>query len=411
VPPNYVIVNNSLVSGCYICCDAWMTCGNDTFDNSTAAGDGYGWFTNCIFSSMANIIEDIYDYGPVYVGSHNAFYNTTAFGDTTVSFDGNYQGGPLGNYYLSSSSACIDAGNVTADQVGLYWWTTQTSPSSMEGTSIVDLGYHYPALDGYGNPVETEDDTNYDYVEDPNGSGLPDWWQIEYFGNINQYASELDGLGNTLFYDYTNGVDLSTTVQFTIQVTNNYVSNSYPGLQLNITAGVPFYIAVLVDSTNFGSASWAACTSTNLTVYLGTTEGWHDIWVGLQGVPSNPQQTWEWRRLKYDVTPPQLVITGPTNSTVNVPVIQLTGYSPEALGSYSYDLTNATGLVTNQQVLVLNQFYDTNTEEFTTNYFQCFDVPLTNGLNTFTIHATDLAGKDVYKRQELTLHFLNLLFS
>ena len=30
--------------------------------------------------------------------------------------------------------------------------------------------------------------------------------------------------------------------------------------------------------------------------------------------------------------------------------------------------------------------------EFATNYFQCYDAPLTNGVNSFTFHATDLAG-------------------
>jgi hypothetical protein len=48
--------------------------------------------------------------------------------------------------------------------------------------------------------------------------------------------------------------------------------------------------------------------------------------------------------------------------------------------------------LTNQQILILNQTYNTNSFEFTTNNFQAFDVMLTNGLNTLTLHATDLAG-------------------
>ena len=73
-------------------------------------------------------------------------------------------------------------------------------------------------------------------------------------------------------------------------------------------------------------------------------------------------------------------------------MIQLTGYSPENLSRISYDLTNASGAFNNQQVLVKDQFYDTGTAEFTTNYFQAFDMPLTNGLNVITLHAADLAG-------------------
>lgn len=75
-----------------------------------------------------------------------------------------------------------------------------------------------------------------------------------------------------------------------------------------------------------------------------------------------------------------------------MPTIQLTGYSSETLDGLAYDLTNANGLVTNQPIFITGQNFSTNTWEFTTNVFQGFDMPLTNGLNTITLHATDLAG-------------------
>jgi hypothetical protein len=96
--------------------------------------------------------------------------------------------------------------------------------------------------------------------------------------------------------------------------------------------------------------------------------------------------------LKLDLTAPQLVITGPTSSTVLFPLIQLTGYSPEALSGISYSISNAAGTATGQQAVITGQFYSTNTAEFTTNYFQCYDVPLTSGLNAMTLQAADLAG-------------------
>ena len=49
------------------------------------------------------------------------------------------------------------------------------------------------------------------------------------------------------------------------------------------------------------------------------------------------------------------------------------------------ELLNALGVLTGQA-------FDTNQFDFTTNYFQAYDVPLTNGLNVLTLHATDLAG-------------------
>jgi hypothetical protein len=73
--------------------------------------------------------------------------------------------------------------------------------------------------------------------------------------------------------------------------------------------------------------------------------------------------------------------------------------------SISYDLTNALGVLTNQQVLVLDQFYSTNTWEYTTNTFQAFDIPLTNGLNVITLHATDLAGNVTTTNFSYTLDY------
>jgi hypothetical protein len=66
--------------------------------------------------------------------------------------------------------------------------------------------------------------------------------------------------------------------------------------------------------------------------------------------------------------------------------------SLEQLSCISYDLTNANGLVTNEPVFITDQNFSTNTWESTTNVFQGFDVPLTNGLNVITLHAMDLAG-------------------
>ncbi len=238
-----------------------------------------------------------------------------------------------------------------------------------------------------------------------NGNTTPDWWFWEYFGTTALLDTNLDANGNTLLSDYQNSID-PNIINFTLVVTNNYVNNMSAPVQLNIASGSPSYLAVSVDDTNYvADASWQTYTGTNITAYLGLTEGWHDVWIGLRGLPSKATQTWQYKRLKLDLTPPLLVVTNPTASTVSVPRIQVQGFSPEALSSISYDLTNATGLVTNQQVLVLDQFYSTNTFEFTTNTFQAFDVLLTNGLNTFTFRATDLAGNTTTTNFSFTVDY------
>jgi len=94
-------------------------------------------------------------------------------------------------------------------------------------------------------------------------------------------------------------------------------------VQLNVT-GLPYYVAVLVDDTNFNDAVWSTYSSPNVAVNL-WPQGWHDIWIGLRGHADDASAAvWKWKRLKLDYTLPQLFITGPTNSTVTVPVIQLT---------------------------------------------------------------------------------------
>jgi hypothetical protein len=237
------------------------------------------------------------------------------------------------------------------------------------------------------------------------GNTTPEWWFWEYFGTTNLSDTNLDADGNTLLSDYEDDAD-PNVITFSLAATNNYVNSMSAPVQLNVTAGTPSYYAVSVDDPNYATdASWQGYAGTNLTVFLGSTEGWHDVWIGLKGLPADATQTWAYKRLKLDLTPPQLVITGPTNSTVTQPVIQLTGYSPEQLSGISYDLSNAVANVTNQQVLITDETYSTTTWEFTTNCFQCFDVPITNGVNTFTIHATDMAGNTTTTNISFTLDY------
>jgi len=239
---------------------------------------------------------------------------------------------------------------------------------------------------------------------DDNSDGIPNWWVWKYFGTLDLSATNLDSQGNTLLYDFQNGID-PNIISFSVSSTNQYANTSGAAVQVNVVAGVPSYFAVVLDDTNFTGATWNAYASSNITINLGTNQGWHDVWVGLRGLPPEAQQTWETVRLKLDLTPPLLVITNPTASLVTQPVIQLQGYSPESLASISYDLTNAAGLVTNLQAIVLNKNFDTNTWDYTTNYFQCFDVPLTNGLNIITLHATDWAGNVTTTNFSFTLDY------
>jgi hypothetical protein len=110
-------------------------------------------------------------------GSHNVI--------VTNSF--NWQVGSLGNFYLPTDSTLIDVGSQTADLAGLYHFTTQTNQVE-ETNSVVDIGYHY--------------------VADADWDGLPDAWELEHFGNLNQTgADDFDGDGLSNFLEYVWGHD------------------------------------------------------------------------------------------------------------------------------------------------------------------------------------------------------------
>jgi hypothetical protein len=175
-------------------------------------------------------------------------------------------------------------------------------------------------------------------------------------------------------------------------------------MQIEVNTGNPFYSAVLVDNTNFTEATWSPYTTSDITVNLGASQGWHDVWIGLKGFPQNATQTWQWKHLNLTALP-ILTITNPVVSLVDQPVIQIYGYSQEALASISYDVSNALGLLLNQPSEVTDQYFDKNIFKFTTNYFECLDVPLTNGVNTITIHATDLAGNTTSTNFYFTLDY------
>lgn len=118
-------------------------------------------------------------WGATYSGGHNAYVTNCdtldpiKTGDIILANPLAYQSSFLGHYYQPSDSPLVDAGSTTADQVGLYHYTTQTTQVP-EGVSTVDIGYHYVATDAYGNPLDTNGDGIPDYLEDANGNGIFD---------------------------------------------------------------------------------------------------------------------------------------------------------------------------------------------------------------------------------------------
>lgn len=139
---------------------------------------------DCTFDSTAVSTSDSYSGNPSLTDyDYNAFLygnsRTTPNGthDVIVTNSYNWQSSWFGNYYLPTNSTLINVGWVTADVAGLYHFTTQTN-QTVEGTSLVDLGYHYVATDSSGNPLDTNGDGIPDYISDSNGNGIVDSGEI-----------------------------------------------------------------------------------------------------------------------------------------------------------------------------------------------------------------------------------------
>jgi hypothetical protein len=98
---------------------------------------------------------------------------TVAVSDVMVT-NYNWQTSWFGNFYVPANSPVVNAGSTTADQLGLYHFTTQTNQIP-ETNSVVDIGYHYVATDQYGNPLDSNGDGIPDYLEDPAGNGSGNW--------------------------------------------------------------------------------------------------------------------------------------------------------------------------------------------------------------------------------------------
>jgi len=121
----------------------------------------------------------------------NRFYPTNAADKVLASFV--YRTGPLGEYYHFSNNL-IDAGSRNATNAGLYHYTVTTNQVK-EASSTVDIGFHYVAVNGSGQPIDTDGDGLADYFEDATGDGS---YSAGDLANWNAADTDGDGVNDAM---------------------------------------------------------------------------------------------------------------------------------------------------------------------------------------------------------------------
>jgi hypothetical protein len=166
---------------------------------------------------------------------------------------------------------------------------------------------------------------------------IPASWLAHYFGPNYQnepYAgvtADADGDGFSNLQEYQRGTDPNKIV-FQTSFANDHVNANSVSGGIGVDCGVPAQMAVLVNSTNFTTATWTDYSPT-FSAPLPTTDGKCEVWVGLRGFATDSQQTWDLSIITRDTHPPMVGIISPAPGTTSYPVIQVRGYSPEPLAS------------------------------------------------------------------------------
>jgi hypothetical protein len=150
--------------------------------NNTFYGGGFEFynFYGISWPFYDNLFaETVITQGYPVTNDFNAFYNVAsnlfpAGASNVVLTNLTFQTGALGDFYLATNNVkLLNTGSTNANLLALYHFTTATNQIK-EANSIVDIGFHYVAVDTNSIPFDTDDDGDPDYHEDNDGDGVID---------------------------------------------------------------------------------------------------------------------------------------------------------------------------------------------------------------------------------------------
>jgi hypothetical protein len=173
------------VSYLYVTNNLFWGVSSIVFSTGIHAAASTNW---CVFNNDFDSCSNTVNTNVSITNGCNAYLNCTGYISPTNATDIftnvglAYQTGPLGTFYQPTNSPLINMGSTNANLLGFYHYTVITNMVSgleiKETNSIVDIGYHYVAVDTNGIPIDTNGDGIPDYLEDANGNGLVDSGEI-----------------------------------------------------------------------------------------------------------------------------------------------------------------------------------------------------------------------------------------
>ena len=243
-------------------------------------------------------------------------------------------------------------------------------------------------------------------------SNILDSWMSQNFGHVLEWSSDHTGATNDYDSDGVNNYDEfmagsdPNSFSFTAHFPSLFVNQQTIYGTCAVQGGVPFAMAVLVNRTNVTPGDWLPY-SANFSATLGSTDGAYAVRVLLRGRPADATPVFNDTEITLDRVAPVVVIKNPVaaSATVTRPYLQLLGNANEPLAALTYDIGNAAGTRTNLPVSVIDQAFNTNSFDFTTNYFQAYDVALATNANNITLRVTDRAGNMTTTNLTVTLDY------
>jgi hypothetical protein len=240
------------------------------FTNNMVFG-GSVTISNASWNAFYNDFDSCTITNSTLVSGYNAYLNCsgrlqpTNVNDVVQAGTLSYKSGSLGNFYQPAGSPLVDKGDVYAGQVGLYHFTTQTNQIK-EGSSQVDIGYHYVAVGTNGCPIDTNGDGISDYLEDANGNGSVDNGEYNWHSGIILSGTELN---------YTVGSAPIPVDRAAAIVTPNFTNLIGGTLTITLTANWQPEDVLAINNQGRGTGQ-VGITNNIVTyggIYLGTFSG------------------------------------------------------------------------------------------------------------------------------------------